>query len=168
MISSKMAKALNVHLNAELYSSYLYLSMSAYASFKGWKGAANWLYVQVQEEIVHVQKMYAFIDSRGSQIVLEAVEKPPTGFGSLLGLYEAVLSHEQKVTGLVNGLTTLAVKESDHATETFLQWFVTEQTEEEKSAKDIVDRLKFAGDTGVAVFMIDNEFAARVFVAPAP
>ncbi len=166
MITSKMADALNRHLNSELYSSYLYLSMSAYASFKGLKGAANWFYVQVQEELIHVQKMYDYIDSHGAQVVLDAIEKPPTEFGSLLDLFEATLAHEQKVTRLVNDKMTQAVKEADHATETFLQWFVTEQTEEEKSAKDVIDRLRLAGDSGAAIFMIDNELAARVFTPP--
>lgn len=167
MITPNMAKALNGHLNAELYSSYLYLAMSAYSSFKGWKGAGNWFYVQAQEEMIHVQKMYDYIDSHGAQIVLEAIDKPPTDFGSMLKVFEAVLAHEQKVTGLVNDLMTLAVKEGDHATEAFLQWFVTEQTEEEKSSKEIIDKLKLAGDTGLAIFMVDNELATRVFTAPA-
>jgi len=117
--------------------------------------------------MIHVQKMYDYIDSQGSQIVLEAIGKPPAEFGTLLNLCEAVLAHEQMVTALINKLMTQAVKESDHATETFLQWFVTEQTEEEKSAKDIIDRLRLAGDTGPGIFMIDNELAARVFVPPA-
>lgn len=167
MISSKMATALNKQLNAELYSSYLYLSMSAYASYKGLSGAANWCRVQSQEELIHVQKVYDYIDNHGAQVVLDAVEKPPAEFGSMLELFEAVLAHEQKVTGLINGLMTQAVKESDHATETFLQWFVTEQTEEEKSAKDIIDKLKLAGDTGAALFMVDNELATRVLTPPA-
>ncbi|MFQ5465614.1 MAG: ferritin [Thermodesulfobacteriota bacterium] len=167
MITSKMAKALNEQLNAELYSSYLYLSMSAYASFKGLKGAAHWLSLQVQEEDLHVQKVYDYIDSQGVQIVLEAIEKPPTEFGSLLELFDGVLAHERMVTGRINDLMTLAVKEADHATETFLQWFVTEQTEEEKTAQEIIDKLKLAGDTGLAIFMIDNELGARTAAAPA-
>ncbi|MFQ5442490.1 MAG: ferritin [Thermodesulfobacteriota bacterium] len=167
MITSTMAGALNRQLNAELYSSYLYMSMSAYASHKGLKGAANWLNIQVHEELVHVQKLYGYIDSQGARIVLDAVEKPPTEFGSMLDLFNAVLAHEQKVTGLVNTLMSQAVKEKDHATETFLQWYVTEQTEEEQSARDIIDRLKLGGETGPALFMIDNELAARVFTPPA-
>ena len=167
MITTNMAKALNEHLNAELYSSYLYLSMSAYASFKGLKGAASWLSLQVHEEDVHVQKVYDYIDSQGAQVILDAIEKPPAEFGSLLEVFEGVLAHERLVTGRVNDLMTLAVKESDHATETFLQWFVTEQTEEEKTAQEIIDRLKLAGDTGLAIFMIDNELGART-AGPGP
>jgi len=167
MISSNMANALNKQLNAELYSSYLYLSMSAYASFKGWKGAASWFYVQVKEELFHVQKMYDYIDSQGAQVVLEAVDGPPTEFGSITELFMAVLAHEQKVTGLINTLMSLALAENDHATQTYLQWFVTEQIEEEKSCQEIIDRLKLAGDTGPGIFMIDTELAARVFNPPA-
>ncbi len=167
MISSDMAKALNRQLNAELYSSYLYLSMSAYASFKGLKGAASWFYVQVKEELFHVQKMYDYIDSQGAQVILETVEKPPTDFGSVMDLFKAVLAHEQKVTGLINTLMGQAVAENDHATQTYLQWFVTEQTEEEKSCQEIIDRLKLAGETGPGIFMIDTELAARVFTPPA-
>ncbi|MFQ5353328.1 MAG: ferritin [Thermodesulfobacteriota bacterium] len=167
MISPEMAKSLNKQLNAELYSSYLYLSMSAYASFKGLQGAASWFFVQVKEELFHVQKMYDYIDSQGEQVILEAVEKPPTEFGSITDLFKAVLAHEQHVTGLVNVLMSQAVEENDHATQTYLQWFVTEQTEEEKSCQEIIDRLQLAGDTGPGVFMIDTELGTRVFNPPA-
>jgi ferritin len=168
MISSNMAEKLNKHMNAEFYSSYLYLSMSAYASSKGWRGASNWLFVQAQEEMVHVQKLYGYIDDQDARIELYTIEQPPAEFGSPLELFGAVLSHEQKVTGLVGGLVTIAVEEADHATETFLQWFVTEQTEEEKSCRDILDRLKLAGETGPGLFMIDNELAVRVLAPPTP
>lgn len=167
MITPKMAEALNKQLNEELYSAYLYLAMSAYASHKGLKGAANWLNVQYQEETMHAEKFYAYIESHGAQVVLDSIAKPPAEYGSLLELFEEVLKHEEKVTGNINELATLASKEGDHATETFLQWFVTEQTEEEESARDIIDRLKLAGDTGLAVFMIDNELASRTLAAPA-
>ncbi|MCK4738865.1 MAG: ferritin [Deltaproteobacteria bacterium] len=161
MISKKMTEDLNKHLNAELYSAYLYWSMSAYASHKGLKGAASWLYLQAQEEVIHVQKFYAYLDSQGARVIMEAVGKPPSEFGSFLELFEGVLAHEQEVTGLVNTLMSKATGEGDHATQTFLQWFVTEQVEEEQNAKDIIDRLKLAGDTGPAIFMIDNELGAR-------
>ncbi len=165
MISTEAAKELNFHLNAELYSSYLYLSMSAYASHKGWKGAANWLYVQAQEEIIHVQKVYAYIEDQDARVILEAIEKPESDFGGMLELFEAVLEHERHVTARIRELMTHALAENDHATETFLQWFVTEQTEEEKTCKEVIDRLKLAGDTGLAIFMVDNELGARVLPA---
>ncbi len=162
-----MESALNRHLNAEFYSSYLYLSMSAYAAHKGLKGAANWCNVQAQEEMLHVQKFYDYIESHGVRVVLDAIEKPPADFGTILELFEAVLKHEQLVTGLVNTLMTQAATESDHATQTFLQWFITEQVEEEQSVNDIIDRLKLGGDTGPALFMMDNELATRVLTTPA-
>ncbi|VAW39076.1 Ferritin-like protein 2 [hydrothermal vent metagenome] len=168
MISEKMAEILNKHMNAEFYSSYLYLSMSAYASSKGWRGASSWLYVQAQEEMIHVQKLYVYIDDQGARVELYAIEKPPVEFGTPLELFTGVLDHERKVTGLVRDLVTAALAEADHATETFLQWFVTEQTEEEKNCRDILDRLKLAGETGPGLFMIDNELGARVLTPPAP
>ncbi len=168
MLSKEMTESLNKHLNAEFYSSYLYLAMSSYASFKGLNGASNWLYIQAQEEILHVRKMYDYIDSHSAHIVLEAIDKPPAEFASLLALFKKVLEHEQLVTSLINKLMTQAVSEADHASEAFLQWFVTEQTEEEKNAADIIDRLKLAGDTGPGLFMIDNELASRVLTVPAP
>ncbi|MCK5237430.1 MAG: ferritin [Deltaproteobacteria bacterium] len=162
MISEKMSEELNEHLNAELYSSYLYLSMSAYASHKGLSGAAHWLYMQAQEEMIHVQKFYEYLNDQDARIILETIEKPPTEFGAILELFNAVLGHEKEVTARVNKLMTLAVKESDHATQTFLQWFVTEQTEEEKTVRDIIDKLKLAGDSTTAVFMIEGELSSRV------
>jgi len=167
MISENMAEILNKHMNAEFYSSYLYLSMSAYASSKGWRGCSSWLYVQAQEEMIHVQKLYVYLDDQDARIELYAIEKPPVGFGSPLELFGAVLDHERKVTALVSDVMTIAVKEADHATETFWQWFVTEQTEEEKNCRDVVDRLKLAGETGPGLFMIDNELSTRVLVPPA-
>jgi ferritin len=166
MLSKKMTDALNTHTNAELYSSYLYLSMSSYASHQGLRGAANWLYVQANEEMIHVQKMYDYVNSQGARVILDAIEKPPAEFGSLMDLFQGVLEHEQKVTALINELMTKAVAENDHATQTFLQWFVTEQIEEEETVNELIARLRLAGDTGAAVFMIDNELAARVLVPP--
>ena len=168
MITSKMADVLNKHMNSELYSSYLYLSMSAYASSKGLAGAASWCYVQAKEELLHVEKLHGYFDVHGARVILEAIEKPPADFGSLLNIFEAVLAHEKKVTALVNETMAVATGESDHATETFLQWFVTEQTEEEKSVNDIIDKLKLGGETGPAAFMIDRELAARVLTVPTP
>ena len=167
MITQKMTDALNKHLNAELYSSYLYLSMASYASSKGLSGAGNWFYIQAKEEMVHVQLMYKYMDSQSSRIILDAIEKPPAEFGSVLEIFEAVLSHEQLVTSLVNDLMSLAEGEKDHATATFLQWFVTEQTEEEKTASDIIDKLKLAGDTGPGLYMVDTELLSRSFTLPA-
>jgi ferritin len=163
MISPTMTEALNRQINAELYSAYLYLSMSSYASFNGLRGAANWFWVQAQEEMSHAQKLYDYVNSQGMHALVTAIEGPPTEFNSLRDLFERGLAHEQLVTGLINDLANLAREEKDHATGILLQWFVTEQVEEEENARDILDKLKLADDNGAAMFMLDGELAARVF-----
>ena len=167
MISKKMVQGLNKQLNNELYSSYLYLSMSSYANFIGLKGASNWFMVQYQEEMLHFMKFYNYINSQGEHVELAALAAPPSDFGSLLAMYEQTLKHEQFITSSINELMDLAVKEKDHATQIFMQWFVTEQIEEESNDYDIIAKLKLAGDTGPGLLMIDNELAARVFTPPA-
>lgn len=166
MISKKMAQALNKQLNNELYSAYLYLSMSSYANSVGLKGAANWFMVQYQEEMVHFMKFYDYINSQGIHVELATMDAPPSGFGSLLSMYEQALTHEQFITKSINDWMELAVKEKDHASQIFLQWFVTEQVEEEASAGDVIARLKMAGETGAGLLMVDGELAARVFTPP--
>ncbi|UCC97129.1 MAG: ferritin [Phycisphaerales bacterium] len=166
MISKKMEKALNGQVNAELYSAYLYLSMESYFKSLNLNGFANWMRVQTQEEIMHAMKIYDFIDERGSRITLKAIEGPPTQWDSPRAVFEAAYAHEQKVTGLINGLVDLAIKEKDHATNTFLQWFVNEQVEEEASADAIVQQLKMMEDAPGGLFMLDRELAQRVFTPP--
>jgi ferritin len=167
MISQKMVDALNVQINKELFSSYLYLSMSSYAAHTGLPGVANWFYIQAQEELAHVERFHGYINRQGQRVILDAIEKPESEFASALAMFEAALTHEQYVTGRVNDLVNLAVEERDHASQIFLQWFVTEQVEEEENASDIIAKLKLAGDQGGGLFMIDKELAARVFVPPA-
>ena len=167
MLNERMAEALNTQLNKEIYSAYLYLSMSAYSSFIGLKGFANWFMVQYQEEMVHAMKIYNYVDSQGGQVKLMAVEQPPTEFESALEMFEKTLKHEQFVTKSINDLVNLAIKEKDHATNIFLQWFVTEQIEEEGNDNDIISKLKLVGDKGNGLFMIDRELASRVFTPPA-
>jgi ferritin len=166
MISHEIQDAFNEQLNAELYSAYLYLSMSAYFESMNLKGFANWMRCQAQEEMVHVMKFYSFINDRGGRIVLSAIEGPAVKWDSPLAAFEDAYKHEQKVTGLINNLVDLAMQQKDHAAGTFLQWFVTEQVEEEASADAVVQKLKLAGDQGAALFMIDAELAARVFTMP--
>jgi len=168
MISPAMTDKLNKHINAEIYSAYLYLAMSAHAGYHGLKGAASWLSIQTQEELSHAQIMYAYLEDRGAKLTFDAIDAPPAEFGSMLELFEAVLAHEEKVTGLINDLVTAALAENDHATENFLRWFVTEQIEEEKNVNDIIARLKLGGDARSALFMIDNELGSRVFTPPTP
>ena len=167
MLDEKMQTALNKQMNAELYSSYLYLSMSAYFQSISLPGFANWLRIQAQEELVHAMKFYDFINERGGRVMLQPVEGPPTEWSSPLDVFENTYKHEQKVTGLINDLVNLAVKEGDHATNIFLQWFVTEQVEEESSADEVVQKLKLMGDAKGGLFMLDREMAQRVFTPPA-
>lgn len=166
MIGKKMEKALNGQVNAELYSSYLYLSMSAYFESLKLKGFANWMRVQAQEEAVHAMKIYDHIIERSGRVILRAVEAPPTGWDSPLAVFEQVYSHERKVTGLINDLVDLATSENDPATKSFLQWFVDEQAEEEDSANQVLQKLKLVGEAPDGLFMIDGELAEREFSAP--
>jgi len=166
MIDDRMQEALNKQLNAELYSSYLYLSMSAHFHSLNLGGFANWMRVQAQEELMHALKFYDYVNERGGRTVLHPVEAPPFEWDSPLAAFEHVYQHEQKVTGMINKLVDLAVEARDHATNNFLQWFVSEQVEEEASANEVVQKLRLAGDAASALFMIDRELAQRVFVKP--
>ncbi len=166
-MKEKMVSALNKQINAELYSAYLYLSMSAYFQSINLSGFANWMRCQALEEQVHAMKLYDFVNERGGRVNLTAIEEPPSYWDSPLAVFEAVYQHEQKVTGMINGLVDLAIAEKDHATNSFLQWFVTEQVEEESSADGIVQKLKLIADAPGGLFMIDNELAQRAFTMPA-
>jgi len=167
MLSEKMQDALNGQLNAELYSAYLYASMSAYFESINLRGFANWMRVQAQEEVVHAYRFYNFVNERGGRVVLGPVEGPPTEWDSPLAAFEAAYGHEQKVTGLINELVDLAVSEKDHATNNFLQWFVSEQVEEEASANEVVQKLNLVGEATGGLFMLDREMGQRVFTPPA-
>lgn len=167
MISKKVEKALNAQVNAELYSAYLYLSMESYFQSKNLNGFANWMRVQTQEEVSHAMKIYDFINERGGRALLKAIEGPQTEWKSPLAAFEAAYAHEQKVTGLINDLVDLSIKEKDHATNIFLQWFVEEQVEEEASADAIVQQLKLMEKAPGGMFMLDRELGQRVFTPPA-
>jgi ferritin len=168
MLSKKMQTALNNQIVAELYSAYLYLSMSAYFQSLSLGGLANWMRVQFQEEVSHAMKMFDFVNQRGGRVLVGAIEKPPTNWASPRAAFEATYKHEQKVTGLINKLVDLAIKERDHATESFLQWFVSEQVEEEASADEVVKKLKLVDKNGSGLLMVDQEMGQRVFTPPAP
>jgi ferritin len=163
-----MQDALNGQCNAELYSSYLYLSMSGYFQNINLGGFATWMRVQAQEELVHAVKFYDFVHERGGRVLLRPIEGPPTEWDSPLAAFEAAYAHEQKVTGLINDLVELALEERDHATNIFLQWFVTEQVEEEDSANEVVQKIKLMGDARGGLFMLDRELGQRTFTPPAP
>ncbi len=166
MISKKMQDALNGQVVAEFYSAYLYLSMSAYLESVDLKGFANWMRVQYQEEVSHAEKIFDHVIERDGRAVVKAWEAPPAEWKSALDVFETAYKHEQKVTGLINGLVDQALAEKDHATYNFLQWFVNEQVEEEASVKTIVQQLKLLGDSRAGLFQIDRELGQRTFVPP--
>jgi ferritin len=168
MIGKKVVDELNKQVNEEMFSAYLYLSMNAYFESLNLKGFANWMKVQVQEELAHAMKFYDFIIGRGGRVVLDQLKKPKTEWKSPLDAFEAAYAHEQHITGRINTLVNLAIEEKDHATNAMLQWFVTEQVEEEANTSAVTEKLKLAGDKGAGLFMMDQELARRVFVPPAP
>ncbi|MHC4403164.1 MAG: ferritin [Planctomycetota bacterium] len=167
MLSQTMQDALNEQLNAEYYSSYLYLSMAAHCEATNLDGFANWLRIQTQEEMAHAMKFFDFILERGGRVELKPIQGPPTQWESPVAIFEATLQHEQHVTALINKLVDQALAESDHATGTFLQWFVTEQVEEEATADNILQKLKLMADAPGGLFLMDRELAQRVFTPPA-
>ncbi|MEJ2031872.1 MAG: ferritin [Deltaproteobacteria bacterium] len=167
MLNKKTEKALNAQINAEFYSAYLYLAMEAHFAAEGLPGFATWMRMQTQEEMFHAMKMYDFVHERGGRVTLDAVAQPPAKWKSPLDVFENVLAHEQKVTGLINGLVDLALAEKDHATNIFLQWFVSEQVEEEASAGEVLQKLKLIGKDANGLFVLDGELGQRVFTPPA-
>ena len=166
MIERKIEQALNDQINAELYSAYLYYAMVAYCESVGLSGCAHWMKLQALEEVGHAEKFAAFINERGGRVRLKAIDVPPSEWESPIAVFEAVREHEAKVTSLIHKLVDLAVRESDHATNNFLQWFVGEQVEEEASAGEIVQKLKLAGSAPGGLFQVDQLLGQRPLVLP--
>jgi len=166
MLKEKMLKALNGQINAEMYSSYLYLSMEAYFQSISLGGFAAWMRSQVQEELFHAMKFYDFVCERGGRVTLDTIKKPDARWKSPLTAFKQILKHEQLVTSLINDLVDLAIAEKDHATLNFLQWFVAEQVEEEDSVGEIVDKLKLIKEDTSGLFFLDAELGKRVFTPP--
>jgi len=167
MLKKSVEKALNDQINAELYSAYLYLSMASYFDAEGLDGFANWMRIQFQEEQAHGLKIYDYVNERGGRVRLKAIDGPDTDWKSPQHVFEVTLEHEQLVTSLINKLVDLAHKESDHATDNFLQWFVAEQVEEEATADSILGKVKRVGTKGNGIYMLDKELGSRVFTPPA-
>lgn len=163
-----MQSALNAQINAEMWSAYLYLSMSMATADKGLKGVANWFAIQFKEEQDHAQILINYLLSRGGRVLLEPIAAVDTEWDSVLAMFEQTLSHEQKVTSLINDLYNLAIEEKDHATHSMLTWFVDEQVEEEDSAREIIDQLRMIDCDKLGLYMIDKEMATRVYSTPAP
>ena len=166
MLSATMEKALNSQVNAEFYSSYFYLSMSSYCESVSLTGCAGWMRAQAQEELYHGMKIYDYINERGGRAIMAAIEQPPSDWDSVHSVFDDVLAHERKVTGLINDLMNLAIDERDHATGSFLRWFIDEQVEEEDSVGGVVDKLRLIGRDGNGLFVLDRELGQRVFTPP--
>lgn len=167
MLNERMEKALNEQINAELWSAYLYLSMANYCDSKGLPGAANWFEIQFKEEQDHAMRFKNYIQSRGGRVILAPIAEVKTEWDSLLDAFKDTLEHERKVTAMINNLYAISVEIADAATQNMLNWFVTEQVEEEESAQKLIDALTFIGDHGYGIYMFDKELAARVYTAPA-
>lgn len=166
-MEKKVEKAFNTHLNAEFYSSYLYLSMANYFAANNLEGMLTWMRIQVDEERMHAMKFIDFINNRGGRVVLEQIDKPKTEWASPLAAFEEALEHERLVTKKINDLVDLAIKENDHAAATFLQWFINEQVEEEAAAQAIVSKLALIKDNSMGLLMIDQQLGQRVPAAAA-
>lgn len=160
MISNGMAARINGQLNRELYSAYVYLGLSAQAEAANLKGTAAWFMAKYNEELAHAMKMYRYLIDQGAAIALSIIAAPPAESEGVLAMFERTLAHEREVTSAINDLVDQALSERDHATHIFLQWFVTEQIEEEATLNDILGRLRLFGDQGQGLLMIDNELAA--------
>ncbi|HBB92285.1 MAG TPA: ferritin [Bacteroidales bacterium] len=164
MITERMQKAIEEQVNAEIWSAYLYLSMSAWFQRQNLLGFANWMKIQWQEEITHAIKFFDYVHERGGQIFLKPIAGVPTDWKSTAEIFAETLKHENHVTSLINNLCNIAVEGKDHATNNMLQWFVAEQVEEEANAEQILVQVKMIGDNGYGMLMLDRELATRVFV----
>lgn len=164
MLNKRIEEAINNQINAELWSAYLYLSMSAHFAKEGNPGFANWFLVQFKEEQDHAMKFINYLIARGNKVELKPIEAVQTSWALPIDAFKDALAHENMVTYLINNLVKMAREENDYATETMLQWFVNEQVEEEENAKTIIDNLKMINDNGLGIYMLDKELATRVYV----
>lgn len=161
MISKIMQDAMNDQINKELFSSYLYLSMAAYFEDRNLPGFAHWMRIQEAEEREHAMKLYDFLLERGGKVTLKAIDAPKTEWVSTLEVAEEVAAHEAKVTASIHSLYETALKEKDYSAQVMLQWFISEQVEEEKNAAEIVANLKLIEERGTAVLMLDHRLSKR-------
>jgi ferritin len=161
MLSKTMQDAINDQIQKEYHSSYLYLAMAAFCEASNLPGSAQWMRVQSQEELAHALKFYDHVVDRGGRVTLQAIPQPPADYKSALDVFEKVLAHEQLVTAAIHKLYALALKEADYPAQVMLQWFVTEQVEEEKSATEVVEQLKAVGESRNGLFMLDRSLGKR-------
>jgi len=168
LLSDKMAAALNDHLNAELYSSYLYLAMAAFFESEDLSGFASWMEVQAREELDHVQRVYRYISERDARVLLQPIAGPPNDWASPQAAFEETLRHEQRMTQRIHALVDLAQQELDHGTHNFLQWFVAEQVEEEATIKKALQSVRLVEGAPGGLFLVDQTLGARVYAKEAP
>ena len=161
-MNAAVLDAFNEQIKSELFSGYLYISMSAHFDHENLPGFAHWMRLQAQEELAHAMRLFDYVIRRGGRVELQAIEAPATQFGSPLSVFESVLEHEQKVTGMIHRLFELSGKEGDWAAQQELQWFIAEQVEEEDSASTVRDQVRMAGDDQAALLMLDQQFGSRV------
>lgn len=161
MLSKEIQDAINDQIHHEFHSAYLYLSMCAYMESENFPGFAHWMRLQSTEEVNHAMKLFDYVNDRGGRVTLKGLEQPPANFKSILDTFEQAYEHEKKVTKMIHNLYALATRENDYATQVALQWFITEQVEEEDNAMTVVDRMKIAGTDGAALLFLDRELGSR-------
>lgn len=168
MIIQKIEQALNEQMGKEMFSAYLYMAMSSHSAHIGLKGFANWFMVQYHEEMLHAMKIYEYIARQGGKPKISAMQAPPSEWATPLEMFEKTLEHEKFITRSINELMELAMAEKDHATQIFLQWYVTEQIEEEENDNDIIAKLRLLGGAqgNNGLFMLDKELGARITTVP--
>ena len=168
MLSKNLHDAINAQINAELWSAYLYLAMSLDAENKGYKGVANWFYVQFKEEQDHARIFMNYLNSRDAKVTLLPIEEVPATWDSVLDMYKKTLEHEKKVTSLINNLAFIANEDRDFASINRLNWFIDEQVEEEEAARDMIAAVEAVEGNKYGMYMLDKELAARVYNVPSP
>lgn len=168
MLSQKLHEAINAQINAELWSAYLYLAMSLDAETKGYKGVANWFYVQFQEEQDHARIFMNYLNSRDAKVTLLPIEEVPAAWDSVLDMFKQTLEHEKKVTSLINNLATIANEDRDFASINRLVWFIDEQVEEEESARDMITAVEAVEDNKYGMYMLDKDLATRAYTQASP
>lgn len=166
MLSKVMQDAYNEQITKEVYSEYFYLSMAAYLADMNLDGFASFFFVQAKEEHDHVLKFFNYVNDRGGRVIVTGINNPPIDFDSPLDIFEKALEHEKFVSASIDKMMDLAIKENDHPSRVFLQWFVDEQVEEESTMDRIVNRLKLVGGEGHGLLMIDSELAQRTYTPP--
>jgi len=166
MIKEKMVKALNRQINEELYSSYLYWSMASYFESINYIGFANWTKIQAEEEYLHARKLYDYLITAGGRVIFESIKAPKSDWSSIEEVFKEILQHEEHITECINELVSLAIEEKDHATNSFLKWFVDEQVEELATVEQIFHEIKMIADSKQGIYLLDKELKARQSTFP--